>query len=73
MGLKVAGVSVLCADYRVFDAMWSAGTPCPFAGKIGNEAKILWQKKPMEAPEGSKIRIAYLKKQEEKLNESYEE
>ena len=42
MGMKVAAVSTLCRDHRVFDAMWMSGTPCPFMGKIGNEAKIAW-------------------------------
>ena len=63
MGLKVAGVSLLCQDKRVFDAMWSAGTPCPFGGKIGDQAKALWLAKPAEAPKGTKIRIAAAKKQ----------
>ena len=65
MGLKVAGVSLLCQDKRVFDAMWSAGTPCPFGGKIGDQAKALWLAKPAEAPKGTKIRIAAAKKAEE--------
>ena len=65
MGLKVAGVSLLCQDKRVFDAMWSAGTPCPFGGKIGDQAKALWLAKPAEAPKGTKIRIAAAKNAEE--------
>ena len=64
MGLKVAGVSMLCQDQRVFDAMWAAGTPCPYGGKIGNQAKVAWLKKPNDAPEGSKIRIEAKKKAE---------
>ena len=43
MGMKVAAVSTLCRDHRVFDAMWMSGTPCPFMGKIGNEAKTAWE------------------------------
>ena len=43
MGMKVAGVSLLCQDKRVFEAMEMAGTPCPFEGKIGEEALALWQ------------------------------
>ena len=39
MGMKVASVSLLSQDYRVFDAMWSAGTYPPINGKIGIEAK----------------------------------
>ena len=29
MGMKVAAVSVMCQDKRVFQAMMDAGTPCP--------------------------------------------
>ena len=42
--MKVAGIAVLCQDPRVFSAMRMAGTPCPFEGKIGDEAERLWQK-----------------------------
>ena len=30
MGMKVAAVSAMCQDARVFDAMIMAGTPCPY-------------------------------------------
>lgn len=43
MGMKVAAVSTLCQDKRVFDAMMMAGTPCPFDGMIGSDAKAGWQ------------------------------
>lgn len=43
MGMKVAAVSTLCQDKRVFDAMMMAGTPCPFDGTIGAEAKEYWK------------------------------
>ncbi len=43
-GMKVASVSLLCQDHRVFIAMNEAGTPCPFEGKIGNQAKEQWEK-----------------------------
>lgn len=43
MGMKVAAVSVMCQDERVFDAMMHAGTPCPYDGKIGEEAKLGWE------------------------------
>lgn len=43
MGMKVAAVSTLCQDRRVFDAMMMAGTPCPFDGTIGAEAKEAWK------------------------------
>ena len=37
-GMKVASVSILCQDPRVFKAMEMAGTPCPYQGQIGKEA-----------------------------------
>ena len=43
-GMKVAAVSMLCQDERVFQAMHHAGTPCPFEGKIGKEATQAWNK-----------------------------
>lgn len=43
MGMKVAAVSIMCQDKAVFDAMMMAGTPCPYEGKIGEEAKIGWE------------------------------
>jgi inactivated superfamily I helicase len=42
--MKVASVSILCQDPRVFFAMEQSGTPCPFEGKIGVEATQQWQK-----------------------------
>lgn len=42
MGMKVAAVSIMCQDDRVFRAMEMAGTPCPFLGKIGEEAQQEW-------------------------------
>jgi hypothetical protein len=42
MGMKVAAVSVMCQDKRVFDAMMMAGTPCPYDGMIGSNAKAAW-------------------------------
>ena len=44
LGMKVAAVAILCQDERVFEAMEQAGTPCPFEGKIGKEAKAAWKK-----------------------------
>ena len=43
MGMKVAAVSTMCQDEKVFDAMMMAGTPCPYEGKIGEAAKIGWE------------------------------
>jgi len=43
MGMKVAAVSVMCQDPKVFDAMMHAGTPCPYNGEIGAAAKLGWE------------------------------
>ena len=51
MGMKVAAVSTLCQDERVFTAMMNAGTPCPVDGKIGNEAKVIWEADPDRKPQ----------------------
>jgi hypothetical protein len=51
MGMKVASVSLLCQDTRVFQAMEMAGTPCPIDGKIGEAAKVLWDKEPYRRPD----------------------
>ena len=50
MGMKVAAVATLCQDRRVFDAMMDAGTPCPVNGKIGTEAKEIWDANPQKIP-----------------------
>lgn len=50
MGMKVAAVSVMCQDRRVFDAMMNAGTPCPYDGLIGPEAKVAWEVNEAEQP-----------------------
>ena len=55
MGMKVAAVSTLCADPRVWDAMYMAGTYCPYMGAIGEEAKDGWEKNPELVPEGSVV------------------
>jgi len=44
LGLKVAAVSTLCADDRVWDAMMMSGTPCPVDGLIGDAARNQWIK-----------------------------
>ena len=50
-GMKVAAVSILCQDERVFEAMQMAGTPCPFEGKIGKQAIEQWNKYDVERPD----------------------
>lgn len=51
MGMKVASVSLMCQDTRVFQAMEMAGTPCPVDGKIGEAAKVIWEKEPYRRPD----------------------
>ena len=55
MGMKVAAVSTLCQDARIFDAMIMAGTPCPYKGKIGKAALTAWVANPGDIPDGSSI------------------
>jgi hypothetical protein len=61
MGMKVAAVATMCQDRRVFDAMIAAGTPCPYEGKIGEQAKAQWEANPDKIP----------KVDEEKLDDTY--
>jgi hypothetical protein len=51
MGMKVAAVSIMCQDERVFTAMLNAGTPCPVDGKIGEQAKAIWESNPERIPQ----------------------
>ncbi len=50
MGMKVAAVATMCQDRRVFDAMMQAGTPCPYEGLIGEQAKAAWAANPHKIP-----------------------
>lgn len=50
MGMKVAAVATMCQDRRVFDAMLQAGTPCPYEGLIGDQAKVAWDANPHKKP-----------------------
>tara|TARA_B100000900_G_scaffold395260_1_gene393462 strand:- start:352 stop:864 length:513 start_codon:yes stop_codon:yes gene_type:complete len=59
-GMKVAAVSILCQDPRVWDAMTDAGTPCPARGSIGVEAAQYWSDNPDEIPDGSKYKTDYV-------------
>ena len=43
MGMKVAAISTLCQDSRVFSAMLNAGTPCPYMGLVGDKARVAWE------------------------------
>jgi hypothetical protein len=54
MGMKVAAVSTMCQDPRVFNAMMMAGTPCPYDGMIGAEAKAAWEVNAEQKPNAEK-------------------
>ena len=67
MGMKVAAVSVLCQDERVWDGMWMAGTPCPFLGSIGKDAKQQWETNQNMIREGTDmIQMMPVKKEDTK-------
>ena len=55
MGMKVAAVATMCQDRRVFDAMLAAGTPCPYEGKIGEQAKLAWEANSDKIPKLDKV------------------
>jgi hypothetical protein len=57
MGMKVAAVAVMCQDRRVFEAMLAAGTPCPYDGKIGEQAKASWEANPEKLPKVDEVKI----------------
>jgi hypothetical protein len=57
MGMKVAAVATMCQDRRVFDAMMAAGTPCPYEGKIGEQARAEWAANPDKIPVADKVKI----------------
>ena len=66
MGMKVAAVSVLCQDERVWEGMWMAGTPCPYLGNIGKAATEAWKDNDYQAPTIESL-------QQEKVKETKEE
>ena len=49
LGMKVASVALLCDDERVRIAMANSGSFCPINGKIGDEARLEWEMKAVEA------------------------
>ena len=71
LGMKVASVSILCQDPRVFFAMEQSGTPCPFEGKIGKAASEQWKKydklRPDYAQYTDRLRVV------EKAEDEYEQ
>ena len=68
-GMKVAAVSLLCQDHRVWTSMKNAGTPCPVDGLIGAEAAAYWEENPKKIPEGSPYRDDLLNIKSEETKE----
>jgi len=50
MGMRVAAVSLMCQDERVWTAMKMAGTPCPYEGLIGDDAGLAWEANLADVP-----------------------
>ena len=74
LGMKVAAVSILCQDERVFHAMIQSGTPCPYNGKIGDAALKEWQKYDKLRPDYEQYTadLKYIEKRNKKLEAEYE-
>ena len=68
MGMKVASVALLCQDKRVFKAMEMAGTPCPYQGKIGKEAKAEWAANASKRPDVEDAEKEYIAKCTHEVN-----
>lgn len=71
MGMKVAAVSVMCQDERVFEAMMNAGTPCPKNGLVGDKARLAWEmeavKEEIERDQNNVIKKVFDKNGETKI------
>ena len=74
LGMKVAAVSILCQDERVFHAMIQSGTPCPYNGKIGTEALKEWKKYGKLRPDYERYTadLKYIEKKNKQLQKEYE-
>ena len=75
LNMKVAAVSILCQDSRVFQSMAHAGTPCPFNGKISNDALEEWNKYDKERPDYEEYvaSLRYMEKVDNKILEELNE
>ena len=75
LGMKVAAVSILCQDPRVFEAMIHSGTPCPYQGKIGSEAQAQWNKYDKLRPDYDLYvhKLKIIEKKEKELTKTSEE
>ena len=59
-GMKVAAVSILCQDPRVWDSDDRCRDPVPCKGSIGIEAAQYWSDNPDKIPDGSKYKTEYV-------------
>ena len=75
LGMKVAAVSILCQDERVFHAMIQSGTPCPYNGKIGDAALKEWKKYDKLRPDYDLYvhKLKIIEKKEKELTKTSEE
>ena len=73
--MKVAAVSILCQDARVFSAMAHAGTPCPFNGKIGTDALEEWNKYDDQRPDYEEYTktLRYMEEVDAKITEAMDD
>ena len=73
--MKVAAVSILCQDARVFQSMVHAGTPCPFNGKIGTEALEEWNKYDQQRPDYEEYTkaLSYMEEVDAKITEAMDD
>ena len=73
--MKVAAVSILCQDARVFSAMAHAGTPCPFNGKIGTDALEEWNKYDEQSPDYEEYTktLRYMEEVDAKITEAMDD
>ena len=73
--MKVAAVSILCQDARVFSAMAHAGTPCPFNGKIGGDALEEWNKYDEQRPDYEEYTktLRYMEEVDAKITEAMDD
>ena len=74
LGMKVAAVSILCQDERVFHAMIQSGTPCPYNGKIGDAALKECKKYDKLRPDYEQYTadLKYIERKNKKLEKEYE-
>lgn len=62
MQMRVAAISLMASDCRVWDALYQASTYPPYRGKIGAEAKEAWENEAIHMiPDCSKLKPMLMK------------